>query len=62
MQTINAEGAIHVVATGSPQDESARCADLWPGPSQRCFHNGRRAVATAAGMSDGGWSVVSLVT
>ena len=26
----SAEGAIHVVATGSPQDESVRGADLWP--------------------------------
>ena len=58
----SAEGAIHVVATGSPQDESVRCADLWPFPLSAAFTTARRAVATAAGMSDGAWSVVSLVT
>ena len=58
----SAEGAIHVVATGSPQDESVRCADLWPVPLSAAFTTARRAVATAAGMSDGAWSVVSLVT
>ena len=62
MQTINAEGAIHVVATGSPQDESVRCADLWPVPLSAAFTTASRAVATAAGMSDGAWSVLSLVT
>jgi hypothetical protein len=30
-----------LLATGSPQDESVRCADLWPGPPQRSFsHQG----------------------
>src|SRR5439155_24654649 len=34
----------NVVATGSPQDESAGCADLWPVCFRRCFFtSGRRS-------------------
>jgi hypothetical protein len=40
-----------VVATGSPRDESVRCADLWPVPILAAFHSretAHRAVATTA--------------
>src|SRR5205823_3881393 len=33
---------IDVVATGSPQDESVQCADLWPIPRRYRFHTRRR--------------------